>query len=308
MSGALAWLDGRLVPADEPALLVGDRAFQLGDGIFETLRARRGVPIDWDAHMARLHESADALAIRLRFTEDELLAGLRSLLAAAGLDARGRPASTGEPGDAAVRVTISRGTTMGRGLLPPGWRDMAATAAINAWPHRPAPPELLETGVAAIVSRIRHDPASPLAGVKSTSRADHVYARLEAERQGAADAVILTLDGRLSETTTANLWLVEDDRIRTPGPGAAILAGTARAWILANGAALDLGIATVAEDDLTLPDLLAADEAFLSSSVAGIVPLTSLDGQAIGSGRPGPVALGLRLARERWIDERSLAG
>jgi branched-chain amino acid aminotransferase len=62
---SLVWLDGRLVPADAPHLRVTDRGFQLGDGVFETLRARRGVLIEWDQHIARLGEGAQAMALRV---------------------------------------------------------------------------------------------------------------------------------------------------------------------------------------------------------------------------------------------------
>jgi branched-subunit amino acid aminotransferase/4-amino-4-deoxychorismate lyase len=286
-------VDGRIIPADAPGLLASDRGFLLGDGVFETLRARRGVAIDWEDHAARLHESAAALAIVLPFADQDLLAGLTELLRADGLD------------DAAVRITVSRGPSAGRGLLPAGWRTLVPTVVIAAWPQEPPSTALLERGVHAIVSSLRRDPASPLAGVKSISRADHVYARLEAERAGADDALLLTLDGRLSESTTANVWLVSGDRLRTPGLDAAILAGTTRAWLLAEVPLSGIGVVAADEVSLTVADLLAADEAFLSSSVAGIVPLTAVDRRAIGSGSPGPLTLAVRAARERWIDEQA---
>jgi len=76
------WLDGRLVPADVPRLSVADRGFQLGDGVFETMRARRGVVIEWAEHLARLHESLAALRIALPAADELLLGGIRELLAA----------------------------------------------------------------------------------------------------------------------------------------------------------------------------------------------------------------------------------
>ena len=300
MTRPLAWVDGAVVAADEPHLTVGDRGFLLGDGIFETLRARRGVVIDWEAHLTRLHESADALAIELPIADEALRQGIGELLAAAGLDAPDPPV-----GDAAVRITVSRGSTSARGILPAGWQSLAATIVIGASPYEPPPAAVLGRGVHAIVSAVRRDPSSPLTGVKSTSRADHVYARIEAERAAVDDAVFLTLDERLSETTTANLWLVNGRRIRTPGLDAAILAGTTRAWLLDQAAGLGAHVDAAEEADLRLADLLAADEAFLSSSVAGIVPLTAVGQGAIGNGAPGPVTMTLREARERWTDERS---
>ena len=207
-------------------------------------------------------------------------------------------------GDAAIRVTVSRGPLEKRGLLPPGFEDVAATIAIQAWPYAPPPDELLERGVRAIPSAVRRDPGSPLAGVKSTSRADYVYAKLEATRAGADDALFLTTGGALSEGTTANVYVVAGGTVGTPPRDAAILAGTTRTWLLAHAASIGLEIAEV---EVRPEHLLAADEAFLSSSVAGIVPLTAYEGRSIGSGRPGPRTLAIRAAREAWIDAMSLA-
>ena len=290
------WLDGRLLRADEPHLSVADRGFQLGDGIFETARVRRGVVIELEEHLRRLHESAVAIALHLPADDARLVDGIGELVATEGLAGDG---CDGPPGDAAIRLTVSRGPLERRGLLPPGWESTTATVAIQAWPYGPPEGRLLEHGVRAVSSAVRRDPRSPLAGIKSTSRADYVYARLEAERAGADDAVFLTIDGEISEGTTANVWLLRGDRLTTPPLAAAILPGTTRTWLFEHAA--DLGL--VAEEAEVRPDdLVAADEAFLSSSVAGIVPLVALDGRAIGRGHPGPWTRGLREARERWID------
>ncbi|HEY6058158.1 MAG TPA: aminotransferase class IV [Candidatus Limnocylindrales bacterium] len=300
---AVLWLDGELVRADTPHLSVADRVFQLGDGVFETFRARRGVVVELGAHLSRLHESAQAIAIRLTLDDRAFEDAIGRLLAAARLDASG---DGGEPpGDAALRITVSRGRLEQRGLLPAGWDEVSPTVAIQAWPYVPVPASLLASGVRAISSSVRRDPASPLASVKSTSRADHVYARLEATRAGADDALFLTPDGRISEATTANVFAIHGDRLVTPPGRAGALAGTTRAWLLESGAAQEEGLVPL-EADFDPDRLAAADEAFLSSTVAGIVPLASLDGRRIASGRPGRRTLALREVRERWIDERSL--
>ncbi len=293
---AWVWLDGRLLPADAPHLSVADRGFQLGDGIFETARVRRGVVIELEEHLHRLHESAIAIALHLPFDDARLVSGIDELVQAEGLGGDG---SDGPPGDAAIRLTVSRGPVERRGLLPHGWEAAQATVAIQAWPYGPPEARLLEHGLRVVSSAVRRDPRSPLAGIKSTSRADYVFAKLEAERAGADDALFLTIDGEISEGTTANVWLLRGTRLSTPPLAAAILPGTTRTWLFDHAA--DLGL--VAEETPVKPEeLLASDEAFLSSSVAGIVPLVALDGRPVGRGRPGPWTRGLREARERWID------
>jgi branched-chain amino acid aminotransferase len=284
-----------VVPAEGPHLSVFDRGFQLGDGIFETLRARGGRVTELDLHVARLQVSANGLAIELPDDIGERLAtGIGQLLAAEGL--------AGADGDASIRITVSRGSFRERGLLPVD-EAVQPTVAIQAWPVMPPPPGHLERGLHLVSSSVRRDPQNPLATLKTTSRADYVYARLEARRAGAEDALFLTIDGLLSEATSANIFLVRRatdgvQELATPALDCAILPGTTRSWLL--GWAERVGLRPV-EGWLTPRDLATADEAFLSSSVAGILPVTRLDGRPIGDGRPGPWARRARDDREAYV-------
>ena len=291
-AGPVAWVDGGLLPAGAPALPVADRGFQLGDGVFETLRVRRRVAIELDLHLRRLREGLAALEIRIPWSDADIA---RAIAATVAVNA---------PQDAAVRITVSRGAPPARGLLPVGWHDLRATLVVQAWPHLGAPATLLERGVRAIVSATRRDPANPLAGIKTTSRADYVWTKLEAARAGADDAITLTLDGFVAEGTTANLALIIGDAFRTPPLATGVLAGTTRDWLLAADGAPALGL-DAGEAAFGVEELLAADEAILCSSVAGILPLVSLDGRPIGDGRPGLWGRRLRDAREAWIVARS---
>jgi branched-chain amino acid aminotransferase len=289
LAGRHVWIDGRIESAEGRHLSVFDRGFQLGDGVFETLRARGGRPTELPEHLARLRHSAAGLDIALDAIPDaEIEAGIQALLAADGLG--------GPTGDASVRITASRGAVAGRGLLPP--ERPRPTVVVQAWPVPPTPIDHLERGLYLVVSAVRRDPSSPLAPLKTTSRAEYVYARLEARRAGADDALFLTIDGRLSEATSANIFLVRGAGLATPGLDCAILPGTTRSWIL--GWAGAAGLSPV-EASLTPVDLGAADEAFLCSSVAGILPVTRFDGAPIGTGRPGPWTMQARAAREAFV-------
>jgi branched-subunit amino acid aminotransferase/4-amino-4-deoxychorismate lyase len=284
------WVDGRLLPADGTHISVYDRGFQLGDGIFETLRARAGHVTELPEHLARLRRSAAGLDIELpEHTDARIEAGIRELLGAEGLDAA--------DSDASIRITVTRGAFHGRGLLPPV-AGTPPTVAIQAWPIVPPAPGHLTTGLRLVASAVRRDPENPLATLKTTSRADYVHARLEARRAGADDALFLTTDGHLSEATSANFFLVREGELATPSLACAVLPGTTRSWILAW--ALRVGLRPV-EGWLTTRDLAEADEAFLCSSVAGILPVTAFEGRPIGSGRPGPVTLRARADREAFI-------
>lgn len=296
LAGRHVWIDGGLRPAEELHLSAFDRGFQLGDGVFETLRARAGRPTELAEHLARLRWSAGGLDIALpERVEGALTGAIAALLAADGLD--------GPESDASVRITVSRGAVAGRGLLPA--EPTAPTIVVQAWPVAPAPASHLERGLRLVISAVRRDPANPIAALKTTSRADYVYARLEARRAAADDALFLTVDGRLSEATSANVFLVRGSELATPALDCAILPGTTRTWILRWGAAAGL---VPFEGSLLPSDLAAADEAFLCSSVAGILPVTSFQGVPIGTGRPGPRTAAARAAREAFIRDPGAGG
>jgi branched-chain amino acid aminotransferase len=284
------WVDRSLRAAADAHLSAFDRGFQLGDGVFETLRAYAGRPIELLEHIDRLRRSADGLSIQLPTdVGGRVETAIAELLEAEGL--------AGPNGDAAIRITVSRGPIVARGLVPAD-DPVAPTLVVQAWPVSPPPPGNLEQGLRLVSSSVRRDPSNPLAGLKTTSRADHVFARLEARAAGADDALFLTIDGRLSEATSANLFLVAGRRLATPSLDCAVLVGTTRQWLLrwAPAAGLDPW-----EGSLRPDELLAADEAFLSSSVAGILPVTSYDGAPIGEGRPGRVTMRARAVREAFI-------
>ncbi|MEJ7748296.1 MAG: aminotransferase class IV [Candidatus Limnocylindrales bacterium] len=290
------WVDGRLLPADASHLSVFDRGFQLGDGVFETLRARAGRATELDAHLARLHQSAGGLEIDLPADVDRrIAAGIEALLAAEGL--------AGPAGDASIRITVSRGVFHARGVLPAG-ETAETTIVIQVWPVVDPPVNEGGRGLHLIASAIRRDPRDPLATLKTTSRAPYVYARLEARRAGADEALFLTIGGHLSESTSANVFLVRDApngqglELATPSLDCAILPGTTRSWLLAWAARVDLH---PVEARLVPAELAAAREAFLSSSVAGVLAVTAFEGAPIGDGRPGPWTQRARADREAMI-------
>ena len=323
LAASHVWLDGRLVPSEVAHISVYDRGFQLGDGVFEALRAKRGVAVELASHLARLHDSMNAMAFDLPFEDAEIAAGIEELLAAEGLDeveplglggaAPGPVATAGGespggevasgPGDAVIRLTVSRGFDPTRSVAPAA--DARATVAIQAWPFTPPSERALARGERFICSSIHRDPESPMAGVKTVSRAELVYARIEAERAGADDAIFLTTDGRITEATTSNVLLIRGDTCATPRLGTALLAGTTRAWLVEHGAAAGL---TIEECDLRPQDAFEADEMAICASIGGVIPVVSLDGHVIGEGRPGRWTMALREARERYIDDISIAG
>ncbi len=288
-------------PPDGPHLSVFDRGFQLGDGVFETLRVR-GAPSDRARRAPRPAPPLRAPASTSRCPTTStrtLAAGIAALLAADGLDGD-RPAMPRSG-------SRSRAARSAVGACCPPAEVVAPTIAIQAWPVVPPPADHLERGLHLVASAVRRDPANPLVALKTTSRADYVYARLEARRAGADDALFLTLDGHLSEGTTANIFLVRRRRelatpsldVRDPArarPGRGCSRG-------ARGSACGRSRGASRRDDLA-----DADEAFLSSASPGILPVTAVRrARRSATGGPGRGRVRARdgsRGDDRWPRER----
>ena len=166
----VVWMNGRL-PADKALLSVTDRGFQLGDGVFETLRVVGGKVLELAAHMSRLEESAATLGIAVPADLEASSAGpSRQVCVANELDLPRL--------QAAVRVTATRGSvTWAR---PSPAREVSSNLVVQAWPADPPSPGLLDKGLSLVVSSVRRDPASPLARVEDDEPGRVRLAQLEA--------------------------------------------------------------------------------------------------------------------------------
>lgn len=260
------WFGGQVVAAEQVHVAVTDRGFTLGDGLFETIKVQNGVPLRLDAHWRRLEEGARLLRLTLPLDRDAAAAAIADVLAANSLT------------DAALRLTVSRGPGQ-RGLLPP--IPCSPTVVLTAGPQPPA----LGPARVVVVESVRRNPFSPLARVKALSYLDNVLARLEAEERGADDALLLNTEGRLAETTIANLFVVAGDgAVLTPPVAEGALPGVRRAELIT--------LLGAVERPLSLDDLYSAREAFLTNALS-IRPLVAVDSHPIGDGQPGSLTRSL---------------
>lgn len=279
------WLDGELVPASEARLDPRDRGFTLGDGLFETMRAREG-RVRWlDRHLARLRTGAAVIGLSPLQDDAELGAAVARTLAANDLS------------EAAVRLTVSRGVPTRRGLLPDP--QSSPSLVVQAQPFSGYPSELYARGMRAVTSRIPRNERSPLANVKALGYLDNVLARREAADRGADEALMLNATGRLVCASAANLFLVLDDTLITPSTASGALPGIMRELVVSELAPRQA--LRVAEREVRPGELAIADEAFLTNALLGIMPLSGADGVPVGAGAAGPVNLNLRAELERLM-------
>ena len=266
------YLNGELVAAEQAALPALDRGLLYGYGLFETMRSYGGRVFRLAEHYRRLAAGAALLAIAVPLTLDVLEEAIDATLARNGL------------AGAYVRLTLTAG---------PGGDGGKASVVLFARDLTEYPAELRGRGMAAVVSAVRRNETSPLARVKSLNYLDNLLAREEARRSGAGEALLLNTLGFVAEGAASNVFLVRDGALLTPGVEAGALPGITRQVVM--DLAGEEGMA-VEEANVTLPALFGAGEAFLTNSVMEVMPLVSVDGRPVGSGRPGPLTE--RLARQ----------
>ena len=237
----------------------GDRGLTLGDGLFETILSRGGELMLLDEHLARLTRGCATLGL-----PEPDLSEARRLCEDAAASIEGR---------AAVRLTLTAGSG-GRGLdrpADPAPRLFATTAAA------PAP-----TGPATLITAsVRRNEGSPASRLKTLSYLDSVLARAEATAAGADEALMLNNAGEVACAAAANIFWIEGERLCTPALDCGVLDGVIRAKVLE--AAPRAGL-TPHEIRAMPGQIAAADEVFLTSSLIGLRPVSSLDGNTLGAG------------------------
>lgn len=263
------WIDKKLIDADKAGVSVFDRGFMYGDGIFETMRGYGGALFKIDEHLTRLDLSLKAACIRPPYPRAYLKKEVYRLLDINKLK------------DSYVRITVTRGSgRFGIGQAA-SFKPLTVIVAKEFFPY---PERMYEKGISASVVSIRQNELSPLSSIKSVNFMNYIMARLEANGAGSDEAIILNTKGCVAEAATSNVFAAFGDMLATPSTESGALAGITRGAVIA--IARRSGI-RVTEAVMTYKDLSHADEIFLTSSLAEILPVTKLNRKRVGSGRPG---------------------
>ncbi|MDP5305909.1 D-amino-acid transaminase [Paracoccus spongiarum] len=280
------YVNGEYLPEDRATISVFDRGFLMADGVYEVVSVLGGKLIDFDGHMARLQRSLSELAIANPLSEAGYLDAHRRLLAENAIT------------DGLVYLQVTRGN--------PGDRDFA-------YPSADTPPTVVmftqsKPGLAdAPAARTGWKVVSVedlrwgRRDIKTVQLLYPSMAKMEAKARGADDAWLVE-DGRVTEGTSNNAYIVKGGTIITRELGHDILHGITRAAVLRLAAEAQM---KVEERSFTIAEAQAADEAFITSASAFVMPVVQIDGAAIGTGTPGPVAARLR---EIYLEESRSAG
>jgi len=278
-------LNGELVPAGEATVSVRDRGFRHGDAATETVRTYGGEPFRWRHHADRLAESCDRLGIDHGLDRAELRSRVEATLAANDLP------------DARVRLSVSRGADSG-GIDPPDDPDPTVLVTASPLPRGGVDGGRAWDGPATLqTAETRHIPDRAVpAGARTHNRLDAVLARRELVGR-ADEALVRDGAGDVVGTTTASVFFVSDDALRTPSLDGPVLPRVARRTVLELAEAESL---PVRSGRYAPADVRNAEEAFLASAAREIQPVGVVDGIDVGG---GPVTTLL----SRLVDERTEA-
>ena len=274
----LAYVDGRLQPLTTASVHVEDRGLQFADALYEVAAVMNGALLDWDAHLARLRRNCAAIFIDFPMTDAALTAQAKRLVAVNG------------HADALLYIQLSRGSAKRDHGFPAQARPtLVMTVRRFDFVQRVAQQK---TGVGVITV---NDMRWQRVDMKTTGLLANVLAKQDARAAGAFEAWMISADGIVREGGSTNAYIVKNGTIVTHPLSQHILPGIARATLLRLARDAQM---TVEERPFTLDDALAADEAFLTSTTAPLLPVVRIDGHAVADGTPGPVAT--RLAALVW--------
>lgn len=253
-----AVVNGQLVPAETAAVSIFDRGFLYGDGLFETLRVNRGRPWLWDEHWDRFSRGANTLRIALPFES----AGVRTQ-ADKLLDAN-------DALEAVLRIHLSRGSGR-RGYSPQGADSPTIVLSVHPLPPAPAAWKVA-------TASLRLPPSHPLSAFKTTNKLLSIMAKIEAEEQGADEALLLSAAGEIAQGASSNIFWIQDQTIFTPPEATGILPGVTRAAVLRTCESLKL---PVRQETAAVETLYKAAGVFMTLSTFGIVEVVEVNQRGI---------------------------
>lgn len=260
--GLLTNLNGVISETAEVSIL--DRGFLYGDSIYEVTRTFQGRLFGLQEHLDRLRQSADYLYLEIPWSDSQMRAEIERTLQQASWQ------------ESYVRLVVSRGTEATISLQPGANLKPNLLIVISEISPEPT---LSETGLhLTIGARRRNDPRALSPAAKTGNYLNNILALLEAQHQGADDALMLNTQGQITEATTSNFWIVKAGVVYTPPAEVGILKGITRQFLLQILAEHNI---PHQERELLPTDLDGIEEAFLSSSVRLIMPVNHIDRQPL---------------------------
>jgi branched-chain amino acid aminotransferase len=263
-------VNGELKPRAEAVVSVFDSGFMLGDGVWEGLRVHKGRAAFLDRHLDRLFEGAKAIAMDIGLSREQLAKRIYETLDANGMDE-----------GVHVRLMVTRGVRSTPYQDP---RVVVGGATVVIVPEYKQPPEgIHERGLKLFTVHVRRgDPAVQDQKINSHSKLNCILASVQATQAGADEALMLDPHGFVATCNSTHFFIVRKGEIWTSS-GKYCLGGITRAVALE--VARDAGI-TAIEKDFSLTDAYGAEEAFVTGTFAGIVPVREVDGRALACRGP----------------------
>jgi len=281
------YLNGKYCDEEDAKVSVFDHGLLYGDGIFEGIRAYNGRVFKLKEHIDRLFYSAKAILLTLPMSHSNIM------------EAVVETCRQNKVRDGYIRLVVTRGVG-GLGLNPN--RCKAPSVIIIVDKIQLYPVEMYERGLDIItVPTVRNLHSALNPAIKSLNYLNNILAKIEANNGGCEEAIMLNSEGYVSECTGDNVFIIKAGQMFTPPLSAGALYGITRSVVME--IARENGIA-VSEPNLTRYDLFNADECFLTGTGAELIPVVKIDGRVIGTGKPGPVTMGL-VAKYKALTQRS---
>jgi D-alanine transaminase len=263
----MVFLNGKFLPIEEAKIPVLDRGFIFGDGVYELVPVYSRVPFRLDEHMTRLERSLSEAGIRNPYSRAQWREIIFKLIDSQPFDDQG------------VYFQVTRGVAKRDHSFP---KNIEPTVFMMSNPLVNPPKEQVERGGSAVSAK---DNRWLRCDIKSISLIGNCLLRQLSAENGAAETILFR-DGKLTEASASNVFVVKRGRILSPAKGNLILPGITYDVVAelarANGLPLELR-------DVTEAEVRGADEVWATSSSKEVFPIVELDGRKIGDGRPGPV-------------------
>lgn len=288
LPSSLCYLNGEFTPLRDARISVLDRGFIFGDGVYEVLPAYGGKIFRFEQHMTRLDRSLNELRIPNPLTREQWLAVARRLIE----DLRSAAGSVHQ----LIYIQVTRGVAVRDHVMPAG---LQPTVLVTAGEMRLASPKQREHGVACVSA---DDFRWKKAHIKTTSLLGAVLARQISADVGAVETVMYR-DGFLSEAASSNVWVVKNGVVMGPPKDHLVLEGIR--FGLIEELCREQGIGFELRR-ITRAEVLDADELLLTSATKEVLPITRLDDQPVGNGRPGPVYARLYAGYQLAVSAQSI--